>query len=71
MKFLPLEMLTGKKFALIKNDVAYVSPAVYNLIIHAENDKELTHILKYVDNIEIKLLSDIMEESEDHDQKTI
>ena len=53
MKFLPSDKLIYKKFALIEEDVAYVSPAIYDLIIHAEDDKELTHILKYVDNIKV------------------
>jgi len=53
MKFLPSEELIGKKIALVEDDVAYVSPAIYDLIIHAENDEELTHILKYVECLNV------------------
>lgn len=54
MKFLPSDELISKKFALVDKDVVYVSPAIYDLIIHAENDEELTHVLKYVECLGVK-----------------
>lgn len=54
MKFLPSDKLINEKFALVDKDTSYVSPAIYDLIIHAETDEELSHILKYVDCVNTK-----------------
>jgi len=52
--FVSEEGLTGINFAIQKDEKVYVSPAIYKLLDKAEDDYEVTHLLR---NLECYLLS--------------
>lgn len=54
LTFISKDNLAGTNFAIQEDEKVYVSPAIYKLLVEAEDDYEVTHLLK---NLECYLLS--------------